>query len=179
MHGVLRPCSLQCQRFVGHLQPEATSSSILEMHTHETARRGTIGRRLVFVVLSCLQCFNTLGTGVRAATPPSELFSSIIAQKVSQVASNFSSPALYPEYTDDSGKWMYFQADTWTTGFFPAMLYALNTRASLCSEGGLNETDWLGEARRWSTPEVALETNNTQGHDVGFLSYPFQAEIVM
>ncbi|KAI5125003.1 hypothetical protein M0805_007427 [Coniferiporia weirii] len=114
-----------------------------------------------------------------AANAPSELLSSLIAQKVANTISNFSDPAVYPEYTDSAGKWLYFQTDSWTTGFFPTMLYALNTRTSLCPEDGLNSTDWVGQARRWSTPEISLETNNTQGHDVGFLSFPFQEELLL
>lgn len=124
----------------------------------------------------------TLALCTRAASPPAELFSDLIAQKVSAVASNLSSPALYPEYTDADGKWQYFVADTWTTGFFNSLLYALHNRSLACSDtqssdGTLNTTDWLGFARAWTVPEVALETTNTLGHDVGFVSFPFQDEL--
>ncbi|EJD01239.1 d-4,5 unsaturated-glucuronyl hydrolase-like protein [Fomitiporia mediterranea MF3/22] len=138
---------------------------------------------LTLLCLACLSSTSSLRTGVLAATPPSELFSPLIAQKISQIASNFSSPTLYPQYTDSSGKWLYFPTDTWTTGFFPALLYSLNTRASFCktssSNDGLNETDWLTLAWGWSAPEVGLETNNSVGHDVGFLSFPFQEELTL
>ncbi|KAH8118301.1 d-4,5 unsaturated-glucuronyl hydrolase-like protein [Phellopilus nigrolimitatus] len=135
-----------------------------------------IHRLLLFVLLHCtISHFNEFT--VHAATPPSELFSGLVAQKVSKTASNLSTPAVYPQYTDASGQWLYFPADTWTSSFFPATLYALNTRASLCPDDGLNSTDWLGEARRWSAPETSLESKNTVGHDVGFLSFPFQEEL--
>ncbi|KAL5508057.1 hypothetical protein ACEPAH_5675 [Sanghuangporus vaninii] len=114
-----------------------------------------------------------------AASPPPELYSSLVAQKVSQIASNNSSPTLYPEYTDATGKWVDFIPDTWTSGFFPAMLYVLNTRVGLCNDSTLLETDWLSEARRWSSAEVPLEAQNTQGHDVGFLSFPFVQELLV
>ena len=131
-------------------------------------------------LISALTCFfNWNPNAVQAATPPSELFSSLIAQKASQLASNITSPVLYPQYTDASGKWQDFFADTWTTGFLPTLFYALNSRASLCNDSGLNGTDWLTEARIWSTPEIPLEAQNTQGHDVGFLSFPFQEELLV
>ena len=133
---------------------------------------------LTFVALSF-----QAGVGALASpSPPAELFSTLIAQKVSSTASNLSSPTLYPEYTDASGNWQYFVADTWTTGFFPSLLYALHTRSALCSsaqtsDNTLNDTDWLDLARSWSASEVALESNNTLGHDVGFVSFPFQDEL--
>ncbi|KAL5527581.1 hypothetical protein ACEPAG_6382 [Sanghuangporus baumii] len=114
-----------------------------------------------------------------AASPPPELFSSLVAQKVSQIASNNSSPTLYPEYTDAAGQWVDFVPDTWTSGFFPAVLYSLNTRVGLCNDSTLLGTDWLSEARRWSSAEVPLEAQNTQGHDVGFLSFPFVQELLI
>ena len=112
-------------------------------------------------------------------SPQIELFSSDIASKVSNTGSNFSREGWYPEYTDSSvGQWQYFPTDTWTTGFFPSMLYALNTRTTLCqSDSNLKSVDWLGLARNWASLEVQLETTNTLGHDVGFVSFPFQEEL--
>lgn len=108
----------------------------------------------------------------------SELFSSIIPQKITVIASNFTGSGSYPQYTDSNlGEWQYFPADTWTTGFFPSMLYAMNKRSTICQGNGLNGTNWLEEARRWSTDELPLETTNTLGHDVGFVSFPFQDEL--
>lgn len=110
--------------------------------------------------------------------PPSELFSSLVAHKIATTATNVSQQGQYPQYTDSTvGEWQYFPTDTWTTGFFPAMLYALNTRASLCQTDDLKSTDWLSEARQWTAAEVSLETTNTLGHDVGFVSFPFQEEL--
>lgn len=140
------------------------------MHGRDT------GRCLLWVLsFSALTLYGALR--VAAATPPGELFSPIIA-KFNNTGNNISSQTVYPEYTDLSGQWIYFPADGWTTGFLPSTLYALNTRLTLCPDSqGLNATDWLTEARQWSTPEIPLETNNTQGHDVGFLSFPFQEEL--
>ena len=115
----------------------------------------------------------------------SELFSSIIPQKITVIASNFTGSGSYPQYTDSNlGEWQYFPADTWTTGFFPSSLYALNTRQSLCNgsdslDTTLNETDWLGLARSWSAAESLLPGNNTVGHDVGFLSLPFREDLLL
>lgn len=120
----------------------------------------------------------------RAASPPTELFSPEVAQKIASTASNLSLPTLYPEYTDASGKWLYFETDTWTTGFFPSLLYAMNARSVMCansqtSDETLNGTDWLNLARSWASPEVTLESNNSLGHDVGFVSFPFQDELAL
>jgi len=106
---------------------------------------------------------------------PSELFSPFISSKILAVAKNESNPPRYPQYTDRiTGIWEDFVPDTWTTGFFPVTLYALNTRAELCHK---NDGDsWVELGRQWSTGEIPLETKNTQGHDVGFLSMPFQEE---
>lgn len=119
----------------------------------------------------------------QAYIPPQELFSPLIFQKALRVASNFSSPTLYPQYTDVSGEWLYFKLNTWTTGFFPSLLYALDERVAMCSNSTLNPantpdgTDWLSLARMWSAPETGMERTNTLGHDVGFVSFPFQDEL--
>ena len=118
-----------------------------------------------------------------ASIPPQELFSPLIYQKAIKVASNLSTPVLYPQYTNESGDWLYFKLNTWTTGFLPSLLYALDERAELCSNsttnanGTRNGTDWLSLARAWSAPEIAMERSNTIGHDVGFASFPFQDEL--
>ena len=74
------------------------------------------------------------------------------------------------------GDWIWFNPDLWTTGFFPATLYAMHTRAQLCPSVG-NEEEWLTLGRSWSTPEIPLELHNSVEHDVGFLSYPFMDEL--
>jgi len=119
--------------------------------------------------------YSTLLAGANVARPPPELYSSLIPSKILVVAKNESNPPKYPQWTDRvSGIWQYFQPDTWTTGFFPTMLYALNTRAELCETG--DDASWVNLGRQWSTGEILLETNNHVGHDVGFLSMPFQEE---
>ena len=115
-----------------------------------------------------------------SATPPPELFSPLVAQKVLATAQTQHDPPQYPQWTDRiTGVWDYFQPDTWTSGFFPATLYALNTRASLCPAAGLNSTDWVTLGQTWSAAEVPSETKTGVGHDVGFLSFPFAEELAM
>ena len=115
-----------------------------------------------------------------AATPPPELFSPLVAQKVLATANTQRNPPQYPQWTDrNNGSWDYFSPDTWTSGFFPVTLYGLNTRASLCPTTALTATDWVALGQTWSTAEVPLETKTTVGHDVGFLSFPFIEEIAV
>jgi hypothetical protein len=62
-----------------------------------------------------------------AASPPAELFSPLISSKVLAIAKAEPSPAQYPQYTDTSaGIWKFFIPDTWTSGFFPATMYAMD-----------------------------------------------------
>ena len=111
--------------------------------------------------------------------PSSELYSPLIASKISATAKTQKSVTQYPQNTDTSGtKWVYFPANYWTSGFFPATLYAMNERASLCPTKG-DSTDWVKLARAWSSGLIGLETKNTLGHDVGFMSFPFSNELVM
>ncbi|GBE82687.1 d-4,5 unsaturated -glucuronyl hydrolase-like protein [Sparassis crispa] len=112
--------------------------------------------------------------------PPAELYSPLVAQKILRTALTEHEPAIYPQYTDrTAGDWIYFVPDLWTSGFFPATLYAMNTRAKLCHSKAGNTSQWLELGRQWSTAEVPLEHNNTVGHDVGFLSYPFVEELAV
>ena len=89
------------------------------------------------------------------------------------------SPMQYPQYTDRvEGDWIWFKPDEWTTGFFPATLYAMHQRAQLCPTANSgNAEQWLELGRAWSTAEIPLEQTNTLGHDVGFVSYPFMLEL--
>ncbi|KAF8638888.1 hypothetical protein AX17_001941 [Amanita inopinata Kibby_2008] len=76
------------------------------------------------------------------------------------------------------GKWLYFSPNTWTSGFLPATGYALRRRQQLCgSSNDLHIADWLYLGRAASSGLVPLEANNTVGHDVGFLSFPFVEEL--
>lgn len=116
---------------------------------------------------------------------PSELFSPLISQKVLATAQTNRSPPQYPQWTDrTSGQWQWFSPDTWTIGFFPSTLYALDTRNKLCKKASaadktLSGTDWVGLGRQWSAAEVPLQVKTGVGHDVGFLSFPFTDELAM
>jgi hypothetical protein len=112
-------------------------------------------------------------------TQPTELlFSPLVAQKVAATSNDFS--GTFPQYTTrDTGKWLWFTPNTWTSGFFPATLYAMNTRKQLCPHTIPGNYDWLTKGRDWSLPLVSIETHNTVQHDVGFISYPFQEELLV
>jgi len=109
---------------------------------------------------------------------PTELYSPLITSKVLAIANAEPSPANYPQYTDRiQGIWQYFTPTTWTSGFFPALLYLLDTRSKLCPAH--DQPDWLALGRSWSLGLVPLEDDNTLDHDVGFLSFPFQQELLV
>ena len=112
-----------------------------------------------------------------ATNVPSDLYSSLIGNKIYAVATKEQTPPQYPQYTDrQQGIWKYFDpGNTWTTGFFPATLYALNTRNTLCASLS-DGRDWLSLARQWSTGIIPYEVDNSLEHDVGFVSFPFQDE---
>jgi hypothetical protein len=116
---------------------------------------------------------------VLAADLPTDLlFSTLVAEKVARTANNFS--GTFPQYTTrDTGDWLYFSPNTWTSGFFPATLYAMNTRRQLCPDADASQSDWVALGRAWSLPLVPIETHNTVQHDVGFISYPFQEELLV
>ncbi|EIN08034.1 d-4,5 unsaturated-glucuronyl hydrolase-like protein [Punctularia strigosozonata HHB-11173 SS5] len=119
-----------------------------------------------------------------ALTAPPELFSPLVSQKILAIAQNTSSLAsrVYPQYTTrDTGSWLWFVPDTWTTGFFPATLYAMQDRSTLCPKSVANTkgADWVDLGRAWSTAEIPLEINTGVGHDVGFLSFPFVDELAV
>ncbi|KAI0373266.1 d-4,5 unsaturated-glucuronyl hydrolase-like protein [Pilatotrama ljubarskyi] len=112
------------------------------------------------------------------ASPPAELFSPLVAQKVLKTAQSLSNPPQYPQYTDRvNGEWIWFSPDQWTAGFFPSTLYAMHERTKLCGARAGNAEEWLTLGRAWSTGEIPLETHTGVGHDVGFLSYPFMDEL--
>ena len=111
-------------------------------------------------------------------TPRPELYSSLIMPKIRAIANAEPNPVNYPQYTDTTqGIWKYFTPTTWTSGFFPALLYLLDTRCKLCPSHG--QPNWLALGRDWSLGLVPLEDNKELDHDVGFLSYPFQQELLV
>ncbi|KAG8738703.1 hypothetical protein FRC12_016654 [Ceratobasidium sp. 428] len=111
--------------------------------------------------------------------PPRQLTSPLIASKVEKTASKLSSPPTYPQWTylAGNGSWQYFPAATWTSGFFPATLYLMNTRKSeLCpGDNSTGQADWLATAEKWmqGLDPVANPDANLFGvrHDVGFLAF--------
>lgn len=114
---------------------------------------------------------------------PYELFSPLVAQKLLATAQLLPGiPTSYPQYTTrDTGEWLFFGADTWTSGFPAATFYALAERAALCprSVNGTSVAQWLEIARASATGEIPLEVHTSVGHDVGFLSFPFVDELAV
>ena len=114
---------------------------------------------------------------------PSELFSSLIPQKVLNTFQALPSPIQYPQYTDTvAGEWLYFEPNTWTSGFFPATGYALNTRKALCGTtptNGLGVADWLDLGRTASDGLLSLDASHGLEHDVGFISFAFVEELAL
>ncbi|KAH8995827.1 d-4,5 unsaturated-glucuronyl hydrolase-like protein [Lactarius hatsudake] len=114
---------------------------------------------------------------------PPQLFSPLIAQKLLTSAQRTPGiPISYPQYTTrDTGVWLYFGADTWTSGFLPATFYALAERATICplTVNGTTTTQWLDIGRLSATGEIPLEVHTSVGHDVGFLSFPFVDELTI
>ncbi|KAH7104061.1 Six-hairpin glycosidase [Auriculariales sp. MPI-PUGE-AT-0066] len=113
-----------------------------------------------------------------AWTAPLTLFDPLVASKVYATAQG--DPTMYPTITTDGGEWVLSPADTWTSGFFPATLYEMYKRECLCTGSTLvngSAPDWLALGRSWSTALVGLHWNNVQGHDVGFLSWPFGEDL--
>ncbi|KAK0185933.1 glycoside hydrolase family 88 protein [Armillaria mellea] len=107
------------------------------------------------------------------------IYSQLIPSKVLATAKKLNNQ--FPQYTGSSaGVWKLFSADKWTAGFFPATLYALEKRKTLCgatSANGLNAADWADLGRKTSAGLAALTKSNNVGHDVGFLSFPFVHEL--
>jgi hypothetical protein len=123
-------------------------------------------------------------TTTRAVSPPSDLYSHSISTKLNTTTDPTKYTDVYPQVTtttttdSDPAKWQYLSADQWTTGFFPATMYEMNRRQRICpvySDG----IDWLMRARKWSDGLVPLTNGNSQGHDQGFLSFPFIAELAL
>ncbi|CAK5280944.1 unnamed protein product [Mycena citricolor] len=120
-----------------------------------------------------------------AKSYPAQFFDPLVPQKVLKTAQSLPSPIQYPQYTgitSNTGVWQLFSPNTWTSAFFPATMYALNTRKTLCgatAANGLGAADWLGWGRSLSNGLIPLEQSNGVGHDVGFLSFPFVEELAI
>lgn len=131
---------------------------------------------------SCLPLL-FMGLDLTKAAIPPQLFSSLVPAKILDTAKSLPSLIQYPQYTDmELGQWQLFSPNTWTSGFFPATLYALNTRKTLCGtfeNNNLAIADWLNLGRSTSSGLIPLETDNTLGHDVGFISFAFVEELAM
>jgi hypothetical protein len=131
--------------------------------------------------LSLLSVSN-LVSPVQAASWPDELFSPLIPSKVLAAANNVPanlSVMPYESYTSTGGDWGYRTVDWWTGGFFPATLFAVNTRASLCEpteENGLGQADWVELGRYLLNPIAKLSTGNSVQHDQGFMSLGLQTD---
>jgi len=110
-----------------------------------------------------------------------QLFSPDIPRKILASYNRLpKSPWRYPQYSDRNGVWQHFQADTWTSGFLPATLYALNTRKVQCGTGsGLGAADWLDLGRKASVGIAGLTTSVAIGHDIGFISFAFVEELAL
>ena len=62
--------------------------------------------------------------------------------------------------------------------------YAMAERAGLCPDLGLNASEWIAYGRGSSSGEIPGSTLSVQNqkaleHDVGFVSFPFQAELLV
>jgi len=125
----------------------------------------------------------TFSTGVAGVTAPPELVSPLIAQKVLATFKSLPSPILYPFITDSTvGKWISHIPNWWTSGFFPATGYLLNTRQQICNSTLANGTalgNWLTLARASTGALVNLDADHGIGHDVGFIASPFMEELAM
>ncbi|KAF9484890.1 glycoside hydrolase family 88 protein [Pholiota conissans] len=118
-----------------------------------------------------------------AASTPDQIFSPDVPLKVSNAFKALPTAIQYPQYTDtNAGNWLDFSPNTWTSGFFPATGYALNTRKQLCGAtpaNGLGMADWLDLGRAASNGLLTLDADHGIGHDVGFISFPFEEELLV
>ncbi|KAL0060572.1 hypothetical protein AAF712_012630 [Marasmius tenuissimus] len=123
---------------------------------------------------------------LQVCAAPSELFSPLVPEKILRTFNSLPNPTQYPQYTrppasgpaSQIGKWDLFVPDTWTSAFFPTTLYEMDRRRDLCGNGEASgDADWAKLARKASEALLSLPGNNNQGHDVGFLSFPFVEEL--
>jgi len=103
---------------------------------------------------------------VQAADVPAVAFSHLVPEKVLATARQLKAhPASYPHISNKAtpSQWAWEKADWWTSGFFPATLYALNTRASLCpSSASIDIANWLYEGQSASSALIPLTNGNGQ-----------------
>ncbi|CAG8909751.1 unnamed protein product [Penicillium egyptiacum] len=120
---------------------------------------------------------------------PKALFSESVEAKLWIVAAralrSSNPPVLYPEYTDERGKYVYRTLDFWTSGFFPGSLYLLLER-SICYNRNARlpkPVDNNPEIRphplqlehlcRWWTANLHQNALKCDTHDVGFMIAPW------
>ncbi|KAF8900326.1 d-4,5 unsaturated-glucuronyl hydrolase-like protein [Mucidula mucida] len=115
---------------------------------------------------------------VQSQSAPRELYSSLIFSKSLSTVQSHSTTS-YPQQTTRTGTWQNTAADSWTSGFFPAMMYELNKRKALCPSEDASNTNWRTLGQAWSTALIPLGKSNSVGHDVGFLSFPFVDELAL
>ena len=114
-----------------------------------------------------------------AADPPMQLYSPLVSSKILATAGDRRDGKSYPHNTDQvNGIWNYVKTNWWTSGFFPATLYSVNRRSELCPNT-VDRVDWVNLGQVWSADLTTLLINNTVGHDVGFISFPFADELAM
>lgn len=138
--------------------------------------RGKVGKWVLALVLACFSRSSRLSTmGRKRATsriaiaasfvwvlargelntapgssPTSLILSDAIYERYLRSA-RISTPGLFPYATDATGSWSFLPTDSWTSGFYPGVLYLLRERQTLCPSASYaaRNTDWLGLARRW------------------------------
>jgi hypothetical protein len=123
-----------------------------------------------------------ISPAILAATAPASLYSTLIYDKTYTTTHAVAQSAwTFPQYTDSKGVWKWFAAQTWTSGFYPAMAYLLNHRVPKCPDINPSRPagKWLAIGRKWSEGLVQIESNNQVRHDVGFISFPFQEELLV
>lgn len=108
-----------------------------------------------------------------------KLFDSTLSKKLLSFSQNQPNPIAYPDLTTSDGRWVFRKADWWTSGFYPATMYAMHNRAVLCKSGQMVANGWKAIGQSWSSGEIPLALMNSVGHDVGFLSLPFIQELRM
>ncbi|OBT42716.1 hypothetical protein VE00_07261 [Pseudogymnoascus sp. WSF 3629] len=123
-----------------------------------------------------------------------EIFSENILAKTLRVAieslKNNNPPTVYPEFVPqrgkDAGKYFLRDADFWTCGFFPGILYLLRERAvkyprvfpylghekdSLPFSSSLLRQELISLCKDWTGPVEAMKSR-TDTHDMGFIIQP-------
>ncbi|KAG9126974.1 hypothetical protein FRC07_001192 [Ceratobasidium sp. 392] len=137
------------------------------------------GAALTSSLLYSVEVLAAASSATLQTPAPQQLTSPLIASKLEKTASKLNSPPTYPQWTylSGNGSWQYFPAATWTSGFFPATLYLMNTRKSeLCTgDNSTGQADWLTAAENWmqGLDPVANPNAGLFGvrHDVGFLAF--------